>query len=156
MWRTGLRGSIYEVQRECLSWWVMDSKLITPPPPVFHSEQKPLRGHKSMGLVHSAQHKHTQQQQQQVTLHGPQALVCMHQLSELSKMYNLWIFTALIDEVSASWNYIYIFSGNTSAAWLLLRGNVHLHGWNATTQFWIVSPTRSYVEVRHGLRLSLR
>lgn len=40
MWRTGLRGSIYEVQRECLSWWVMDSKLITPPPPVSHNEQK--------------------------------------------------------------------------------------------------------------------
>lgn len=44
MWRTGLRGSIYEVQRECLSWWVMDSKLITPPPPVSHKEQKLWRG----------------------------------------------------------------------------------------------------------------
>lgn len=40
MWRTGLRGSIYEVQSECLSGWVMDSKPSPPPPPVFHNEQK--------------------------------------------------------------------------------------------------------------------
>lgn len=139
----------------CLGgWWIANSSHLRH---LSSTVNKSLCGATRVWALFTVHNTSTQQQQQQVTLHGPQALVCMHQLSELSKMYNLWIFTALIDEVSASWNYIYIFSGNTSAAWLLLRGNVHLHGWNATTQFWIVSPTRSYVEVRrHGLRLSLR
>lgn len=60
MWRTGLRASIYEVQCECLSWWMMDSKLITPPPPVLRYEQNLWWGahHKDQGLMHSVQHTH--------------------------------------------------------------------------------------------------
>lgn len=75
MWRTGLRATIYEVQCECLSWWVMDSKLITPPPPVFRNEQKPWWGadHRDQGLMHRAED----------TLYGLQALVSSYTLCSI-------------------------------------------------------------------------
>ena len=62
MWRTGLRGSIYEVQCECLAWLMIDSKLITPPAPVTMNKSSgrvPMKTTLSLG--HGVQYTHIQQ-----------------------------------------------------------------------------------------------
>lgn len=96
MWRTGLRGSIYEVQRECLSWWMMDRKLIIPPPPVSNNEQKLWRGAHDKNHGPSAQcTTHTQHR-----VHDMDCMLCActnliqkMQVKYSLEMNNLQIFT---------------------------------------------------------------
>ena len=145
MWRTGLRGSIYEVQRECLSWWVMDSKLITPPPPVSHNEQKLWRGahYKSYGPgAQCTTHTHTHTHTTECTL---QVLLCMYKSYALTKiLVHLYRFIRNAEctnhppqhytciKLCISYFASYIFSGNRNNVQIFFSGKVSFNDLSAT------------------------
>lgn len=136
MWRTGLRGSIYEVQRECLSWWVMDSKLITPPPPVSHDEQKLWRGahYKSYGPGAQCTHTHTRTQQ---SVHCRFLCACTNPMLLLKYLYTFTDLSEILyisaectnhhtrhDTYIKSYFASYIFNGNRNDVQIFFSGKV--------------------------------